>query len=268
MSVPNSVVITGASSGLGRALAAEYAQRGATLALIARRGDLLEALAKSLPTRSYCYPLDVRDAVALSAAAEDFVAREGCPDIVIANAGVSAGTSTAEPHDSAVFEEILATNLTGMMLTFRPFIDLMRSARRGTLAGIASVAGFRGLPGASAYCASKSAAITYLESLRLELRNDGVRVVTVCPGYVDTPMTVGNPYRMPFLMHADHAAADIAGAIARGKRFHVLPWQMALAAWLLRHLPRRVYDALFTGAPRKLRRGDGGRAHPAERDRV
>ena len=268
MSASSKVVITGASSGLGRALAAEYARRGATLALIARREDLLEALSVSLPTRCYSYPLDVRDATALSAAAEDFVAREGCPDIVIANAGVSAGTSTADPIDSAVFEEILATNLTGMMLTFRPFIEGMRSARRGTLAGIASVAGFRGLPGASAYCASKSAAITYLESLRLELRNDGISVVTVCPGYVDTPMTVGNPYRMPFLMHADRAAADIASAIARGKRFHVLPWQMALVAWLLRHLPRPLYDAIFTGAPRKPRRGDDGRAGVVKGDRV
>ena len=268
MSASKSVFITGASAGLGRALAAEYAQRGATLALIARRGDLLESLAESLPTRCYCYPLDVRDATALSSAARDFIDREGCPDIVVANAGVSAGTSTADPLDSAVFEEILTTNLTGMMLTFRPFIDLMRSARRGCLAGIASVAGFRGLPGASAYCASKSAAITYLESLRLELRDHGVKVVTVCPGYVDTPMTVGNPYRMPFLMRADRAAANIARAIARGKRFHVLPWQMALVAGVLRHLPRPVYDALFTGAPRKPRRDNERRTGTAGRHRV
>ncbi|UCD68237.1 MAG: SDR family oxidoreductase [Betaproteobacteria bacterium] len=268
MSAPVGVVITGASSGLGRALAAEYAQRGATLALIARSGDLLEALAVSLPTHCYCYPLDVRDATALSTAAEDFVRREGCPDIVIANAGVSAGTSTADPIDSAVFEEILAINLTGMMLTFRPYIDVMRSARRGTLVGIASVAGFRGLPGASAYCASKSAVITYLESLRLELRNDGVKVVTICPGYVDTAMTSGNPYRMPFLMRADRAASDIARAISLGKRFHVLPWQMAIIAWLLRHLPRPVYDAFFVGAARKPRREGGERTGSAGGDGV
>lgn len=268
MKAPERVVITGASSGLGRALAAHYAQCGARLALIARRGDLLEALAASLPTHCYCYPLDVRKATELSSAAQDFIEREGCPDIVIANAGVSAGTSTADPLDSAVFEEILATNLTGMMLTFRPFIDVMRRARRGTLAGIASIAGFRGLPGASAYCASKSAAITYLESLRLELRKDGVRVVTICPGYVDTPMTTGNPYRMPFLMPADRAAADIAGAISRGKRFHVLPWQMALIAWVLRHLPRPAYDVLFTGVPRKPRRVDSEQTGAARRDRA
>jgi hypothetical protein len=249
------VVITGASSGLGRALAVEYARRGATLALIARRGDMLTELAASLPVRCYCYPLDVRDATALAAAGRDFMDREGSPGIVIANAGVSAGTSTETPDDTDVFEEILSTNVTGMMLTFRPFIDAMRRAGSGTLAGIASVAGFRGLPGASAYCASKSAAITYLESLRLELCNDSIKVVTVCPGYVDTPLTAGNPYRMPFLMQTDKAAAAIAGAIAKGKRFYVLPWQMAVVGSMLRHLPRPVYDALFVRAPRKPRRG-------------
>lgn len=254
MSVPERVVITGASSGLGRALAVEYARRGATLALIARRAEKLEELAASLSVRCRCYAVDVRDAAAMSAAGQDFVAREGCPRVVIANAGVSAGTSTADPVDSAVFEEILATNVTGMMLTFRPFIDVMRGEGRGTLAGIASVAGFRGLPGASGYCASKSAAITYLESLRLELRHDGVRVMTVCPGYVDTAMTANNPYRMPFIMNAERAAGAIADAIASGKRFYVLPWQMALAGWMLRRLPRSVYDALFARAPRKPRR--------------
>ena len=254
MNRPKSVVITGASSGIGRALAIEYARRGATLCLIARRSQLLEELAATLPVASYRYPVDVRDAGALSEAGKDFVDRVGCPDIVIAGAGISAGTLTADPADSSVFEEILSTNVTGMMRTFQPFVDLMRIQRRGVLAGIASVAGFRGLPGASAYCASKSAAITYLESLRLEMREHGVRVVTICPGYVATPMTAVNPYPMPFLMEADRAARAIADAIASSKRFHVLPWQMALLGWVLRHLPRSIYDAAFIRAPRKPRR--------------
>jgi len=252
------VVITGASSGLGRALAIEYARRGATLALIARRGELLDELAGSLPAPCYCYPLDVRDASALTAAGQDFMDREGHPDIVIANAGVGAGTSTEKPNDSEVFEEILSTNVTGMMLTFRPFINAMRNAKRGTLVGIASVAGFRGFPGASAYCASKSAAITYLESLRLELRKEAIQVVTICPGYVDTPLTVGNPYHMPFLMRPDKAAKAIADAIATGRRFYVLPWQMAIVGWMLRRLPRPLYDAIFVSAPRKPRRDSAG----------
>ena len=150
MNFPKSVVITGASSGIGRALAIEYARRGATLGLIVRRPDLLEELAAALPVRSYRYPLDVRDAAALSNAGQDFVNRVGCPDVVIASAGVSAGTLTADPADTSVFEEILATNVTGMMLTFQPYVNSMRREGRGTLVGIASVAGFRGLPGASA----------------------------------------------------------------------------------------------------------------------
>ncbi len=250
----SSVIITGASSGLGKALALEYARRGAALGLIARRADMLRQLADALPVRSHAYAIDVTDARAMAMAAADFMGREGCPDIVIANAGVSAGTLTADPADNTVFQEIMAVNVLGMMLTFQPFVEAMRARRSGVLAGIASVSGFRGLPGAAAYSASKAAAISYLESLRVELRASGVNVVTICPGYVRTPMTAKNPYRMPFLMNADAAAARIAGAINARKRFYVLPWQMALVGWFLRCLPRPVYDVLFARAPRKPRR--------------
>ncbi len=248
------VIITGASSGIGRALAVEYARRGAVLGLIARRVDVLEKLAAALPVRSYSYQADVRDAAALAHAARDFISRAGCPDIVIANAGVSAGTLTPEVDDNKVFEEILATNLTGMMLTFQPFIEAMRARRQGALVGIASVAGFRGLPGAAAYSASKAGAISYLESLRVELSGSGVSVVTLCPGYIATPLTAKNPYSMPFLMKADVAAGKMAQAIAARKRFYVLPWQMALVGWMLRCLPRPLYDLLFAYAPQKPRR--------------
>jgi short-subunit dehydrogenase len=254
---PLRVVITGASSGIGKALAREYAKRGATLALIARRGDLLTQLAGSLPARAYTYTADVRDARALAAVAEDFIGRVGCPELVIANAGVSAGTLTGNPQDNAVFEEILAVNVSGMMLTFQPFVDLMKARQQGMLAGIASIAGFRGLPGAAAYSASKAAAISYLESLRVELAGSGVSVTTICPGYIATPMTQGNPYRMPFLMDADDAARKIADAIARRKRLYVLPWQMAVVGWFMRRLPRPLYDLLFSRAPHKPRRATG-----------
>lgn len=252
---PLRVVITGASSGIGKALAVEYARRGATLALLARREDLLAQLAAVLPVRSCLYAVDVRDTQALAGAAADFIGRVGCPDVVIANAGVSAGTLTGNPEDNPVFEEILATNVTGMMLTFQPFVEAMKAQRRGTLAGIASVAGFRGLPGGAAYSASKAAAISYLESLRVELRNSGVSVVTLCPGYVATPMTANNPYRMPFLMDVRVAAAKMANAIDARKRFYVLPWQMAMVGWLLRRLPRPLYDLLFSRVRHKPRRG-------------
>jgi short-subunit dehydrogenase len=251
------VIITGASSGIGRALALEYAGRGAALGLIARRADLLAQLAASLPVRSYTYAVDVTDARSLAMAAEDFVARVGSPDVVIANAGVSAGTLTGNPEDNAVFGEIMAINVIGMMLTFQPFVEAMKRQREGVLVGIASVAGIRGLPGAAAYCASKAAAISYLESLRVELRGSGVSVVTICPGYVATSMTSKNPYHMPFLMDAEVAASKMARAIAARKRFYVLPWQMALVGWVLRRLPRPLYDLLFAGAPHKPRRPPG-----------
>ncbi len=254
MSTDLKVIITGASTGNGRALALEYAARGATLGLMARREELLVQLASSLPVRSYTYAVDVRDARALEIAAQDFVARAGWPDIVIANAGVSAGTLTGEPTDNEVFEEVMATNLIGMMLTFQPFVEAMRRERQGILVGIASVSGFRGLPGASAYCASKAAAISYLESLRVELHGSGVSVVTICPGYIATPLTAKNPYRMPFLMDAKVAARKMVIAIDRRKRFYVLPWQMAIVGWVLLRLPRWLYDVLFARAPRKPRR--------------
>jgi short-subunit dehydrogenase len=248
------VVITGASTGIGRALAVEYAARGAILGLIARRADLLTQLAASLPVRAITYPADVTDSRSMASAASDFISRVGCPDIVIANAGVSAGTVTSLPEDNAVFAELMAVNVTGMMLTFQPYIETMKRRRRGILAGIASVAGFRGLPGAAAYSASKAAAISYLESLRVELHGSGISGVTICPGYVATPLTAKNPYRMPFLMDAADAASKIATAIDRRKRFYVLPWQMALVGGVLRHLPRPAYDLLFSRAPHKPRR--------------
>ena len=254
MSAPTRVFITGASSGIGQALARHYAQRGATLGLVARREGSLEALAANLAAPCALYPLDVRDAAGMRRAAADFVGRHGGVDIVIGNAGVSAGTLTERAEDQSVFQEILDINVVGLFNTFQPFADGMRAAGRGTLAGIASVAGFRGLPGSGAYSASKAAARTCLESLRVELHGTGVRVVTISPGYIRTPMTAHNPYPMPFLMDADDAAHRMAGAIARGVAHTVIPWQMGVVGAVLRALPRPVYDALFARAPRKPRR--------------
>jgi len=248
------VFITGASSGIGAALARQYAGAGAQLGLFARRADALDALARSLGSRSAAiYSGDVRDASALSAAAADFEARFGAADIVIAGAGISQGTLTDHPEDNATFRAIMDTNVLGMLHTFQPFLPAMLAARAGKLVGIASVAGFRGLPGAGAYCASKAAAIRYLESLRVELGASGVRVVTICPGYVDTPMTARNPYRMPFLLPAEKAARLIVRAIERGRRFYVLPWQMAWMGRLFAMAPRPAYDRTFARAKRKPR---------------
>jgi len=250
------VVITGASSGIGAALARHYAQQGAVLGLISRRASALEQLAASLPTPCALYPLDIRDGAALPAAAHDFTVRHGCPDIVIANAGISVGTLNEYAEDLAVFSEVLELNVLGIARTFQPFVGCMRERGQGALAGIASVAGYRGLPGGGAYCASKAAAIAYLESLRVELRGSGISVTTVSPGYVATPMTDNNPYPMPFLMSADQAAARIAGLIRRGTAYAVIPWQMALVAGALRVMPNWLYDRLFANAPRKPRRNN------------
>lgn len=249
------VVITGASSGIGLALARHYAGFGAILGLIARRKDRLRRLADGLSCPCEIYAADVRDARAMREAAAQFVERHGPPDIVIANAGVSRGNLTDHPEDLEVFETILDTNVIGMARTFHPYLASMRQACRGTLVGIASVAGYRGLPGASAYSASKAAAISYLESLRVELRGSGISVITICPGYVDTPMTAKNPYPMPFIMSAETAAGKIARVIARNRPFAVIPWQMAVMARILKILPNVVYDRLLAKAPHKPRSG-------------
>src|SRR3989338_1974722 len=247
------VVISGASGGLGRALARHYLERGAIVAAFARRGKLLQVLAAEFPDQVYCYALDVRDSPAVQHAANDFIARAGCPDVVIANAGVSTGTLTEYAEDLDAFQQVMDINVLGMVKTFQPFIAAMRTARQGTLVGIASVAGFRGLPGAGAYSASKAAAISYLESLRVELRGSGVKVVTICPGYIETQMTALNPYPMPFMLDAGEAARCIARAIERQTAFTVIPWQMGLAGRMLRLLPRWLYDRLFAHAPHKPR---------------
>ncbi|MBS0321375.1 MAG: SDR family oxidoreductase [Proteobacteria bacterium] len=247
--------MTGASSGIGAALARQYAAQGAVLGLVARRADVLDTVVQALPvgTVAHAYAADVRDTGALQRAARSFIEAAGMPDVVIANAGVSRGTLTEVPDDVDAFAQVFDINVMGIVRTFAPFAAAMRARGSGTLVGIASVAGFRGLPGSGAYSASKAAAISYLESLRVEFRGSGVRVVTICPGYVATPMTAGNPYRMPFLMPAERAAGRIVKAIAAGRSFYVLPWPMKQVGRVLRALPRPLYDRLFARAPRKPR---------------
>src|SRR5450830_203411 len=254
---PLRVFITGASSGLGAALARQYAAQGATLALLARRGDSLATLIASLPhsERHRAYAVDVRDYDAIHHAAQDFLAHAGGIDVVIANAGISVGTLTEYAEDIAVFADIIATNVVATAATFAPFIATMRTqSTPGRLVGIGSVAGIRGLPGAEAYSASKAAVISYCESLRLEMKPHGIRVVTLCPGYIDTPMTQVNPYPMPFLMAPEKFAARAAQVIAAGSSYAVIPWQMGVVAKVLRLLPNPVYDWAFSKAPHKPRK--------------
>jgi short-subunit dehydrogenase len=247
------IVITGASAGIGEALARHYAAADTVIGLVARRQAPMQALAASLPGRCEIYALDIADTAALENAARDFCARHGTPDLVIANAGISVGTHGDDPADIAKLRRLLEVNVTGLAATLAAFAPAMRTERRGVLCGIASVAGFRGVPGAGAYSASKAAAITWLESMRTELAGSGVSVVTICPGYVDTPMTRVNRYRLPFLLPADEAARRIARAIAARRRLAVIPWQMALVSVLLRFAPPWLYDRFAVHAPRKPR---------------
>jgi short-subunit dehydrogenase len=238
------VVITGASSGIGEALARHYAAQGATLGLISRRRPDVDGA---------FYPVDVTDSAALEAAARDFIGRVGVPDLVIANAGISTGTHGDEIPDVEKLRRVLDVNVAGLAATLAAFAPAMKVAGRGTLVGVASVAGFRGIPGSGAYSASKAAAITWLESLRSELLGSGVSVVCICPGYIDTPMTRVNRFRMPFLLSAGESARRIARAIERKQRLAVIPWQMALVSVVLRAMPGWLYDRLAARAPRKPR---------------
>ncbi|HLV29743.1 MAG TPA: SDR family oxidoreductase [Burkholderiaceae bacterium] len=249
------VFITGASSGIGAALALLYARRGASVALVGRRLDALEAVAAGLPGQHTLYPLDVRDRDALHAAARDFL-RGGKVDVVIAAAGISVGTLTECPEDFEVFRAIQETNLLATVATFEPFIAGMKVRGAGRLVGIASVAAVRGLPGAGAYAASKAAVRSYCESLRVELHGSGVRVVTISPGFIRTPMTARNPYRMPFLMPVEAFAQRALRHIDKGTRSVVIPWQMGVVAKMLRVVPDWLYDRVAARRKRKPRQGE------------
>jgi short-subunit dehydrogenase len=251
--------ITGASSGIGQALAARYAQAGWRLALVARRVDAIEQWARSLgldAQRCVAYGADVAQIDSITAAGARCISQQGVPDVVVANAGISVGMDSAVREDLDVMAETFALNNTGLAATFHPFIAGMRARGSGALVGIASVAAIRGLPGHGAYCASKAGVVAYCESLRGELRGSGVQVVTLLPGYVATPLTASNRYGMPFLLQPHEFAERAFRAIEAGTSYRVIPWQMGVVAKLMRALPNPLFDKLFAGRGRKKRRGE------------
>jgi len=253
------VFITGASSGIGQALAAHYAAQGWRLALVARRLGDMQAWAQSQGLgleRCVAYAADVAQIDSIVTAGRRCIEQQGLPDVVIANAGVSIGMDTAVREDLDVLADTLAINNVGLAATFHPFLAAMRERGRGTLVGVASVAAIRGLPGHAAYSSSKAAVVAYCESLRGECRGSGVRVVTILPGYVATPLTARNRYGMPFLLQPGQFAERACRAIAAGSSYSVIPWQMAIVAKLMRALPNALFDKLVEGRGRKRRRGE------------
>ncbi len=251
--------ITGASSGIGQALALRFYEAGYRVALVARRSADLQSWVtqKAWPTeRAVVYGADVRDAAAITAVGRACTAAHGLPDVVIACAGLSIGMDTAEWADLDVMRSIYETNNLGTAATFQPFVRAMCERGSGRLVGIASVNGIRGIPGHGAYCSSKAAVISYCESLRGECRPFGVKVVTLSPGYVKTPLTSANPYNMPFALEASDFANRAFHAIEAGTSYRVIPWQMGILAKLLRVLPNAVFDRVLASRPRKKREGE------------
>ena len=251
--------ITGASSGIGQALARRYLNGGFGLALVARRTAEIERWARSqeIPAGRYrVYGADVSQTDEIIQAGRRCIEAQGLPDVVIANAGISVGVDSADERDIETIAMTFATNNVGMAATFQPFIAPMRARASGTLVGIASVAGIRGLPGHAAYCASKAAVIAYCESLRGELRGSGVRVTTIAPGYIDTPLTRRNRYPMPFLMTPEAFAEQAFRTIDADTSYRVIPWQMGVVAKLLKAMPNALFDRALVGRPRKHRSGD------------
>ena len=259
----SNVFITGASSGIGAALARQYAQRGDVLGLVARNPEKLQALIDTLPgdkSRYHAIPADVTKKDEIIAAAQKFEALSGGADIVIANAGISIGCKTEFYEDLEVMEAIYRTNVFAMAYTFHGFIEPMTKRGRGKLVGIASVSGIRGLPGSEAYGASKSAVITYNESLRVGLRKTGIKVQTISPGFVRTPLTSANPYKMPFVLTPDEFAERAVKTIDSDASYRTIPWQMGLLAKAMRIAPNCLWDKIVANRKQKPRLADKQKA--------
>ncbi|KZD11943.1 SDR family NAD(P)-dependent oxidoreductase [Oceanibaculum pacificum] len=252
MENPKTILITGGSSGLGAALARGYAAPGIHLALTGRDAARLEAVAADCRAKGATVEsalLDVTDAAALSAWIEALDTRHPV-DLAIANAGISAGTGgNVEPADQA--RRIFAVNVDGVLNTIAPLIPRLQARGRGQIALMSSLAGFRGFPGAPAYCGSKAAVRVYGEALRGAVAASGIWVSVICPGYVRTPMTDRNRFPMPFLMEADRAAALIRRRLSRNAARIAFPWPMMAAVWLLQALPPALVDPLMRRLPAK-----------------
>jgi short-subunit dehydrogenase len=249
---PRHILITGASSGLGAALALEYAMRGVRLSLHGRDGERLENIAEQARQRGAevsSYRGDVADAQDMRAWIAE-CDRAADVDLIIANAGISGGTTRAEESADQV-RVIFAANVTGVLNTVQPALSLMTRRGRGQIAIISSLASFRGFAGASAYCASKAAVRVYGEGLRAEMAPHQVEVNVVCPGFISTPMTDVNPFPMPFLMSPQHAARHIRLGLTANRARIAFPWSLYALIRALAALPQPMMDFIAARMPRK-----------------
>jgi short-subunit dehydrogenase len=238
------VWVVGASSGIGAATASELEARGATVAISARREQELERVSCG---RMLVVPVDVTDAAAVAAAADEVRAAHGRIDVAVLAAGWWQQMD-ARAWDTEVFDRHVQVNLVGTSNAIAAVLPDMLARRSGVIAGIASVAGYRGLAGAEAYGATKAAQINLLEALRVQVRRSGVRVTTVCPGFVRTELTAGNAFPMPFLMDADEAARAICDGLERGRTEIVFPLPMALLMKAARLVPVGLWARLLARA--------------------
>ncbi len=249
---PSSILITGASSGIGAALALEFAGPGVRLALTGRNEDRLNAVAEKCRAAGAEPRADVLDVCERGRMATLIAEVDhGAPlDLVIANAGISAGTGVGG-ETKAQTRRVVATNLDGVLNTVLPAVDCMRPRGRGQVAIMSSLAAFRGFPGAPAYCASKAAVRVWGEALRGDLHGAGIGVSVICPGYVRSPMTAVNTFSMPLLMDAERAARIIRRGLARNRPRIAFPWRLYAAVWLISTLPPRLTDPLLRRLPKK-----------------
>ncbi len=244
------VLITGASSGIGEAMAVEFGRRGASVGLLARREEVLREVAGKVEAaggRALAAAVDVRDAGEVKSAVAKVVERFGRIDVLVANAGKGEIT-LARAFDLEVATQVLSVNLLGAMNSVAAVLPGMLERGDGQIVGISSLAAYRGFPGSGAYCASKAALSTFFEALRVELRPSNIYVTTIHPGFIDTPMTRGRNRKMPFLQDAEQAARLMIRAVEARRRTYAFPWQLAAVARVGRWLPAALYDRMLARA--------------------